>query len=91
MSVFQAFDVWARKNSKYIDVYIEYDTSQLPFSAFLEYAKEHQFDILNFQIHQELAKNTTYTLTISSNIKRSHPEMLLVLNEAKGVQYIEEL
>ncbi len=91
MSVFQAFDVWARKKSKFIDVYVEYDSAQVPFSSFLEYAKENNFDVLNFQIHQDMSKNTSYTLTISSNIRRSHAEMLLILSEATGVNYIEEL
>jgi putative Mg2+ transporter-C (MgtC) family protein len=91
MSVFQAFDVWTRKKSKFIDVYIEYDSSQIPLSAFLEYAKENNFDVLNFQIHQEMGKNTSYTFSIMSNSRRTHAEMLLLLSEAKGVQYIEEL
>ncbi len=90
MSVFQAFDVWTRKKSKFIDVYIEYD-SQIPFSCFLEHAKENNFEVINFQIHQDMSKNTSYTLTISSNTRRSHAEMLLILNEATGVNYIEEL
>lgn len=91
MSVFQSFDVWARKRSRYMDIYIEYDSAQVPFSSFLDYAKEHQFEIINFQINQDMEKNTAYTLTIASTTKRTHAEMLLVLNDATGVQYIEEL
>ncbi len=90
MSVFQSFDVWARKNSRYMDVYIEYDSNQ-PFSSFLDYAKENDFEIINFQINQDMEKNTVCTLTIASSKKRTHAEMLLVLNEAQGVHYIEEL
>lgn len=91
MSVFQAFDVWTRKKSKFIDVYIEYDSAQVPFSAFLEYAKENDFDVLSFQIHPDMGKHTSYTLAIASAKRRSHAEMLLILNEAAGVNYIEEL
>lgn len=91
MSVFQSFDVWARKRSRYMDIYIEYDSAQVPFSSFLDYAKEHQFEIINFQINHDMEKNTAYTLTIASTTKRTHAEMLLVLNDATGVQYIEEL
>ncbi len=91
MSVFQAFDVWTRKQSKFIDVYIEYDSAQVPFSAFLEYAKENNFEVLSFQIHQDMEKNTSYTLSILSNIRRSHAEMLVILNDATGVNYIEEI
>ena len=91
MSVFQAFDVWTRKKSKFIDVYIEYDSAQVPFSAFLEYAKENDFDVLSFQIHPDMGKHTSYTLAIASAKRRSHAEMLLILNEAVGVNYIEEL
>ena len=91
MSVFQSFDVWTRKRSRYMDIYIEYDSAQVPFSSFLDYAKEHQFEIINFQINQDMEKNTAYTLTIASTTKRTHAEMLLVLNDATGVQYIEEL
>ena len=91
MSVFQSFDVWTRKHSRYMDIYLEFNNHDYPFSHFLDYAKENQFELVNFQINQETGKNTSYTLTIASNRKRTHAEMLLILSEANGVQYIEEL
>ncbi len=93
------FDNWMRSRSKYIELYIEYNEGKNTFSDFLIYAKENQFDIANIQAskdeyyHREKGKQrmVSYILTVQSKVKRSHAEMIDILTQAKGIQYIEEL
>ena len=88
-----------RKRSKYLDVYIEYKESEIPFHDFLQYAKEKQFDITNIQINYDTPlyrdKNakysTSYILTAHTLTRRTHAESIDILSQAKGVQYIEEI
>lgn len=99
VSGLQRFDNWMHKNSKYIDLYIEYNEGKNAFSEFLQYVKENQFDVRDIQVsrdeyyHKEKGKQRTvsYILTVQSKVKRSHAEMIDVLMQARGIQYIEEL
>ena len=99
VSGLQKFDNWMHKNSKYIELYIEYNGGKNAFSEFLQYAKENQFDISNIQVssdeyyHKEKGKQRTmsYILTVQSKVKRSHAEMIDILTQARGIRYIEEL
>lgn len=99
VSGLQRFDTWMRRRSKYLDVYIEYNGAKSTFSEFLQYAKEHHFDVTNIQVSQEeffhkekgKQKSVSYILTVVSDVKRTHAEMIDVLAQAKGIQYIEEL
>lgn len=93
------FDAWVKKRSKYLDIYIEFNGNKSNFSEFLQYAKENQFEVKNIQVSQEEVyhkekgkqKIVSYILTVNSNVKRTHAEMIDVLTQAKGIQYIEEL
>jgi len=93
------FDTWMRKRSKYLDIYIEYNGAKSTFGEFLQYAKENHFDVTNIQVSQEEVyhkekgkqKHVSYILTIVSETKRTHAEMVDILAQAKGVAYIEEL
>lgn len=99
VSGLQRFDNWMRQRSKYLDLYIEYNGAKSAFSEFLQYAKENQFDITNIQVSQEeffhkekeKQRSICYTLTVVSNVKRTHAEMIDILTNAKGIRYIEEL
>jgi len=99
VSGLQKFDNWMHKNSKYIELYIEYNEGKNAFSEFLQYAKENQFEVSNIQVsrdeyyHKEKGKQriVSYILTVHSKVKRSHAEMIDVLMQARGIQYIEEL
>jgi len=99
ISGLQKFDTWMRKRSKYLDVYMEYKESEVPFHDFLQYAKEKQLDISNIQIshdaplHRDKNSNisTCYILTVHTLIRRTHAESIDIMSQAKGVQYIEEL
>ena len=99
ISGLQKFDTWMRKRSKYLDVYIEYNESEIPFHDFLQYAKDKQLDITNIQISRDAPLRrdvngqlcTSYILTVHTTVKRTHAESIDVLSQATGVQYIEEL
>ena len=93
----QSFDTWMRKRSKYLDVYLEYNETEVPFRDFLQYAKEKHLEITNIQISREVPGNregqlwTNYILTVHTTVKRTHAETIDILSQTKGVQYIEEL
>jgi len=99
MSGLQRFDVWTRKHSKYLDLYIEYNSGKGSLGEFLEYARENQFEVSNIQMsqtefyHKEKGEQRilSFTMTVVSNAKRTHAEMLDILAKARGIQYIEEL
>lgn len=91
MSFFQVMDIWAKRGSRYIDIYMEYDGAEKSFRHFLIYAKENGFDVLNLQMSQQGGTRTNYTMTIASNVKRSHAEMVDILTQAEGVKFLEEL
>lgn len=99
MSGLQRFDVWTRKHSKYVDLYIEYNSGEGSLGEFMEYAKEQSLELSNIQMsqnvfyHEENGKQRilSVTLTAVSNVKRTHAELIEVLSHAKGIQYIEEL
>ncbi len=93
------FDVWMRQRSKYLDLYIEYNGSKGTFSDFIQYARENHFEVSNIQVSQEEVyqkdkgkqRSASYILTVASDVKRTHAEMIDILSHAKGIQYIEEL
>lgn len=99
VSGLQKFDNWLHRNSKYLEVYIEYNEAKNAFSEFIQYAKENQFEIMNVQVSRDEVfskekgkqRIVSYILTVKSNVKRNHAEMIDVLMQAKGAQYIEEL
>ena len=101
VSGLQRLDTWMRKRSKYLDVYIEYNGYKNSFSEFLQYAKENRFEVTNIQVSQEemfhkekdkeKQRTISYIVTIVSDVKRTHAEMIDILMHAKGIQYIEEL
>ena len=99
VSGLQKFDNWMHRNSKYIELYIEYKEGKNAFSEFLQYAKENQFEVSNIQVsrdeyyHKEKGKQriVSYILTVHSKVKRSHVEIIDILMQARGIEYIEEL
>ncbi len=87
-----------RKKSKYLEVYIEYKTEKYSFSKYIEYIRNNSFDIVNIQAAQELPDSATigtgrsgYILTLTSNIRRTHGEMMEILLKEIGVRYVHEL
>ena len=78
---------------------MEYNSSQIPFSEFIQYARSHRLEIENLQISKDemsiegrtRAGSASYIMTIVANKKRSHAEVIEILSQAKGVCFIEEL
>lgn len=99
VSGLQKFDNWMHKNSRYLELYIEYNEGKNAFSDFLHYAKENNFEISNIQVSRDeyytkekgKQRIVSYILTVKSNVKRSHAEMIDILMQGKGIQFIEEL
>lgn len=99
ISGLQNFDTWMRKRSKYLDIYLEYNEAERPFHDFLQHAKDNQLEISNIQVSRDTPiqrdKNgqlwTNYILTVHTITKRTHVEIIDILAQTKGVQYIEEL
>ena len=99
MTGVRRLDLWTRNHSQYLEVFLEFNGGKNAFSEFLEYARLHQFDVTNIQVSQEefyhkekgKQKTISYTVSITSKIKRTHGEMIDVLSKAKGIEYIEEL
>lgn len=93
------FDIWLRKKSRYLDLYVEYNTKKGGFSEFLQYAKDHQIEVHNIQIsrgyswHDPDGKRRTlsYIMTVSSQVNRTHTEMIEILAHGNGVLFVEEL
>ena len=93
------FDIRLRKKSKYLELYVEYNAEKGAFSGFLQYAREHQFEVKNIQISKGYMwqssegrqRTLSYIVTVSSQVHRTHSEMIEVLAHEKGVQFIEEL
>lgn len=99
MTGVRKLDLWTRNHSQYLDVFLEFNGGKNAFSEFLHFARSHQFDVTNIQVsqnefyHKERGKQKTisYTVSITSKIKRTHGEMIDILSKANGIRYIEEL
>lgn len=99
LTALHKIDIWMRKKSKYFDVFIEYNISQTPFSDFIQYTRNHRFEIESLQISKDdmavAAKtktgNASYIMTIVADKTRSHAEVLEILSLAEGVCFIEEI
>ena len=99
VSGLQRMDNWMHKNSRYLELYIEYNGGKNAFSDFMQYIKEHDLDISDIQANTEehslkekdKPRVVSYIITVKDHKKRSHAEVIDILAHAKGVQYIEEL
>lgn len=98
LTALHKIDIWVKRHSKYIELYIEYNSKECPFSEFIQYARDHKLEIENLQITKEdfhvskkEKKGVSYTLTVISDKKRNHAEIIELLSQAKGIWYIEEL
>lgn len=82
-----------RKHGNVIELYIEF-SSKKPFSTFLQYMRENGFEVTDIQINKnKYAKDVDLSalLSIKSNVKRSHAEMMEFISGAMGIVYVEEL
>lgn len=89
----QKLEVFVRKNSRAVELYIEYDNA-MPLSDLFTYIRKNDLDIVDI----DLAKNTSLmnicqsaTMTIKSKTKNSHAIILNLISQAPGVIYFMEL
>ena len=98
MAGLQRFDNWMKKHSRYIDLYVECSTKG-SFGEFIQYARENGIEISDIQasqeetFHKEKGKQRTasYIFTATSEKKITHADMIEILSNARGIQYLEEL
>ena len=89
----QKLEVFVRKNSRAVELYIEYDNS-MPLSDLFTYIRKNDLDIVEI----DLAKNPSLmnicqsvTMTIKGKTKNSHSIILNLISQAPGVIYFMEL
>jgi len=89
----QKLEVFVRKNSRAVELYIEYDNS-MPLSDLFTYIRKNDLDIVEI----DLAKNPSLmnicqsvTMTIKGKAKNSHSIILNLISQAPGVIYFMEL
>ena len=89
----QKLEVFVRKNSRAVELYIEYDNS-IPLSDLFTYIRKNDLDIVEL----DLAKNASLmnicqsaTMTIKGKTKNSHSIILNLISQAPGVIYFMEL
>ncbi len=99
VSGLNGMDVWIHQKSRYVELYIEYNKGTNTFSDFLDFAKQNQIEVTDVQLngtgarnnHNKKIKTISYILTVKSKVKRSHEEIIEVLTQANGMQYIVEI
>ncbi len=93
MEFLEKMDMVIRKHSPIMDVYIEYDSNK-KFSAFLMSARELDMDVSNIKISKnkyDKDGDLNIVLTLESHTKRPQTEMLTLIGELEGVNFIEKL
>lgn len=93
MSTMQTLDEYIHNHSKVMEVYAEFDGKNV-FGEFLEFIRKNEFDVSDIQMSKnKFAKgsNLSAILTVKSNTKRTHSEMMEILSSAPGVNHLEKL
>lgn len=82
-----------RNHSQIMDVYLEFDGKKM-FSNFLTCARDNGFEVSNIQMNKNKHmkdSELSVVLTLESQIKRTQEEMLSVISNMEGVDFIEKL
>ena len=82
-----------RNHSQIMDVYLEFDGKKM-FSNFLTYARNNEFEVSNIQMNKNKhmkESEMSVVLTLESRTKRTQEEMLSVISNMDGVDFIEKL
>lgn len=82
-----------RNHSQIMDVYLEFDGKKM-FSNFLTCARDNGFEVSNIQMNKNKHMKDSelgVVLTLESRIKRTQEEMLSVIGNIEGVDFIEKL
>ena len=93
MNTMHKLDSYVTARSQVIDVYIEFKCNS-NISFFLNYVREHNMDVAQFQINQRNTpgiESISTVLTIKCKEKRAHEEIINILGKSEGVQYLQEI
>jgi putative Mg2+ transporter-C (MgtC) family protein len=93
MSVMQRVDTHIKKMASSADLYIEF-SNNTAFSEFIAYARNAEIDISNIQMQKKHVYDGSLKIvfiTANSKTKRSHSELIQVLGEGPGIQFMEEI
>jgi len=93
MEFLEKTDGIIKRHSPVMEVYMEFHGKKL-FGSFLAYARESGLDITNIQMSKnKYMKDSMICIicTVESHEKRTHGEMLDLIGNAEGVDFVEEL
>ena len=82
-----------RKNLPYMELYLEFDPRQ-PFGTFIEFSRKHDLDIFDIQMQKSRTADErvfSVVLQLRNRGKLPHTEVLELLAQAPGINYLEEL
>lgn len=93
MALLSGLDHRLHHNDKQIDLYLELDNGHA-LKEFIVFARQHGYDIIDLHLSSnKLSKELPLSVTLSviSPVRVSHTAVISILNEAKGVSFIEEI
>ncbi|MDL2324766.1 MgtC/SapB family protein [Ruminococcaceae bacterium OttesenSCG-928-A16] len=93
ITAMQKTDTALRRRSKEIELYLEYGKEHR-LSDFIAFAREKGFEIEDIQLttnRQQDKENVMAILSVKSAERLLHSEMVEILSQAPGVNYLEEL
>jgi putative Mg2+ transporter-C (MgtC) family protein len=93
MTIMQYMDGHIHRNSRTVEVYIEFGPKQ-PLRQFIEYSRKQGINLSDVQLQKnKLTKDMTLSVILTAHCPKgmNHDELIDVLGGAPGVEYIEEL
>ncbi|GMO36839.1 MAG: MgtC/SapB family protein [Termitinemataceae bacterium] len=93
MAVMRRVDDRIQDKSSIVTIYMELD-SDVPFSAFLFFARENGLRVSDIQISKNDSQEKNIfcaTMTLKSSIPRTHIEILEIARSAHGILFIESM
>ncbi len=92
MSLMHYMDEYIHKYSNVMEIYAEFDEKH-QFSEFLAYLKRENFDVSDVQISKNrfATESLCALLTVHSNVKRSHAEMMEIFTKGPLAGHIEKV
>lgn len=91
MSTMRQFDSFIRKHASIMEVYVEFEPDK-SLSQFLQYIRFQQFNIVDIQMNKnKLTIGQCAILSVESQIKRAHDDIIEIIGNAPGILFWEEL
>lgn len=93
MTIFRKFDSLVQRKSKYMRLYINFDSTNA-LNAFMEQCKQEDITVNDAQITKFKGKDHSEViamLAVKSRIKMEHSGMIACFAKMDGIKYIEEI